>query len=222
MKGYFHLHNARGMKMKNKGFTLIELVVVIVILGILAASAAPKYMSLKSDARRATLAALAGSLKSANNMYHAKAVAQGLTSATDTFNNAKQVFLVINGVKYYLKYGYVDRNNVGYLIDGSSAIPPKAGNTATPRSAGAYECSKMKTECEYDWCDCFPGKGSGVLKEFQHNSGENLIQIFIPHGSVPANYQKDQCFVAYRQAHQLPKESGPIYPPKIKVFADGC
>ena len=160
-------------------------------------------------------------------MYHAKAVAQGLTSATDTFNNAKQVFLVINGVKYYLKFGYVDRNNIGYLIDGSSAIPPKAGNTATPRSSSAHQCSKITTACEYDWCDCLLPGGSkkdfpADLKEFQRNTTENLIQLFIPHGSVPANYAKDNCFVAYRQAHQYPKGSGPINPPKIKVFADGC
>ena len=73
--------------MKNKGFTLIELVVVIIILGILSASAAPKFMNLKSEARTATLTTLAGSIKSANNMFHAKALAQGLTSSTDSYND---------------------------------------------------------------------------------------------------------------------------------------
>lgn len=208
--------------MKNKGFTLIELVVVIVILGILAASAAPKFMSLKSDARRATLTAMAGALKSANDMFHAKAVAQGLTNNTDTFNSSNKVFLVINGVKYHLKFGYVDRNNVGYLVEGSNAIPPSAGNEAPMRSSGQYTCAQMKTACEYDWCDCFPGKGTGDLKDFQHNSTENLIQLFIPNGYVPANYQKDKCYVGYRSAHQVPKGSGPVYPPQIRVFADGC
>ncbi|WP_422768146.1 type IV pilin protein [Photobacterium leiognathi subsp. mandapamensis] len=48
--------------MKKNGFTLIELVVVIVILGILAVVAAPKFMNLQVDARNASLKGLEGSL----------------------------------------------------------------------------------------------------------------------------------------------------------------
>ena len=44
--------------MKKNGFTLIELVVVIVILGILAVVAAPKFMNLQNDARNASLKGL--------------------------------------------------------------------------------------------------------------------------------------------------------------------
>ncbi|BFN31164.1 hypothetical protein VHTUMSATKI_13590 [Vibrio harveyi] len=44
--------------MRNKGFTLIEMVVVIVLLGILAVTAAPRFLNLQDDARDATLAHL--------------------------------------------------------------------------------------------------------------------------------------------------------------------
>lgn len=66
-----------------KGFTLIELVVVIVILGILAAFALPKFVNLQTDARRSTLNGLAGSMRSASALIHAKALATG-TSAGGT------------------------------------------------------------------------------------------------------------------------------------------
>lgn len=59
---------------KQTGFTLIELVVVIVILGILAATAAPKFIDLTGDARTSVMEALSGSLKSARDMGHAKAL----------------------------------------------------------------------------------------------------------------------------------------------------
>lgn len=62
---------------KSSGFTLIELVVVIVILGILAATAAPKFMDLQKDARISALNGLMGALKSANSMVYSKAILAG-------------------------------------------------------------------------------------------------------------------------------------------------
>ncbi|WP_117233987.1 type II secretion system protein [Vibrio maerlii] len=63
---------------KNTGFTLIELVVVIVILGILAVTAAPRFLNLQSDARAAALDGLRAAMESAASVVYSRATIKNL------------------------------------------------------------------------------------------------------------------------------------------------
>ncbi len=81
-----------------QGFTLIELVVVIVILGILAAAAAPRFIDISSDAKASVLQGIAGSMRSGMQMVHAKAIlAQQL---------GDEGLITIDGVDVPLHNGY--------------------------------------------------------------------------------------------------------------------
>jgi len=64
--------NISFSKKAQSGFTLIELIVVIVILGILAATALPKFADLSGDARAASLQGARGAINSASAMVHGK------------------------------------------------------------------------------------------------------------------------------------------------------
>jgi MSHA pilin protein MshA len=62
---------------RQSGFTLLELVIVIVVLGILAALAIPRFISLQREARIAVIDSLFNSLRSGTNVIYAKSAAIG-------------------------------------------------------------------------------------------------------------------------------------------------
>lgn len=94
--------NNRTLNTRHSGFTLIELVVVIVILGILAATAAPKFLNLSSDANKAVLEAMGGAILSSAQMVHAKSLVKGLQDQDKT-----EIDLDNDGVNdVEIAYGY--------------------------------------------------------------------------------------------------------------------
>jgi MSHA pilin protein MshA len=117
---------------RQDGFTLIELVVVITILGILAAFAVPRFASLEGQARLAATQALAGSVRSGAALAHALWLAEGDPSS---------VSVTMEGQAVGMANGYPDAATVqvtladysGFTVtNGASAVFTKTSSSGTP------------------------------------------------------------------------------------------
>jgi len=108
---------------KQKGFTLIELVVVIVILGILAVTAAPKFIDLTSDAKASVVEAVRGSINSAADMAHAKALVAGETALDGAIS--------VGTSTIDLRYGWPEASSMADLLELDADIAEVSGSDGT-------------------------------------------------------------------------------------------
>lgn len=231
--------NTRFTGVISSGFTLIELIVVIVILGILAVSAAPRFINLQSDARAATLNAMMGAVKSANSLILGKAVLHGTNtkySDRETHTNWNEDCSTENCVNIgqmwvYLKYAYIDRNSVAFIIDSdiSGKDTKEVTNSKTnqkiivpARNTGKGEVqesctSATNTICEgHDFCQCRINNDTTVPQ----GSVNRDSQVIVPRG-FPYDVSKHPgggCYFKYTSAEKVNGKIEPVY----TLVTSGC
>lgn len=138
---------------KQSGFTLIELIMVIVILGVLSAFALPRFADLGTEARVANLKGLAGALKSAANIAHAKQLVAGTASGGD---------VTLDGVDIKMVAGYPQAHKDGIV---KAAGVSDKDYTISAGNVGAEKTITftLKTNCKVDYTSAGASKPIIVL-----------------------------------------------------------
>ncbi len=123
----------------HRGFTMIEIVVVIVILGMLAAFAVPRYMGLQSQGRVTSLADMSANIRSAANMAH------GIWIASGNINP-----ITVDGKNVNIVNGYPDAVGIQALIHDTTGFVitvAQPSTTFSPDGArAAAQCSVKYTQ----------------------------------------------------------------------------
>lgn len=148
---------------KTKGFTLIELIIVIVILGILSVVAAPRFIDVSSDAKIAILKGMGSQIETAGQLVYAKAAIQGL-------HNLDKVEIDLDG-------------------DGATDIETRYGYPSGSRDNGLSKAMSEDFAVEWTWSTNFIGTRfyittaklggrKGQFVNFSHIDASNCYLIY--------------------------------------------
>ncbi|OBT08011.1 MSHA biogenesis protein MshA [Vibrio sp. UCD-FRSSP16_10] len=130
---------------KQSGFTLIELVVVIVILGVLAVTAVPRFVNLQSDARASSLQGLKGAMAGAASIVYSKAAIAGIeTKDSGVIPDGNKAISVVHG------YPEASKDGIGSAVEG---LFPGGDWQVIPSSSGTSRTSGSPWSISYTFAD---------------------------------------------------------------------
>jgi len=159
------------MRKSNQGFTLIELIMVIVILGVLAAFALPRFANFSGDARAAAVQGMAGGMKSAAAISHAQWLISSGVLGTTT--------VTMDGTTIDIEDGYPTIVGIIAAIGGASSLGqfvpttnPEVANT-TP----ANIVLTLQAGCTVTYSEAFDNNDDGDFADAVETTYEVTIDV---------------------------------------------
>ena len=138
------------MKKTKKGFTLIEMLVVVLIIGILAAIAVPQYQKAVAKAELAQIISMVRSIKEAEEVYYLAHNQYTTLDNLDVSINNPDITCDIGGQEYF---GCGNKNFIIYYYFKNSKLPGYThcmANTTDENSAKAYACQEFIKAQSYE------------------------------------------------------------------------
>ncbi|MCP4272420.1 MAG: type II secretion system protein [Gammaproteobacteria bacterium] len=126
----------KGYTQKHQGFTLIEMVVVIVLIGILAAVALPKFTDMSTNAKISTVDGLAGAIHSTVALAASNCIVAPTCTRTTVYSASSGNTADIEGTTYLFHYGNITAWDAGgnvsdlVFLDGFTVAPYVGGSYA--------------------------------------------------------------------------------------------